>query len=100
MPLPPKSRGATLRRPTALIANKKDPSMTTPSTPSAPARPAELPTVELHDRTLAVRGRAAIPEERPRLWELWRRYDGANLDSWASRRPQETAVVILEPVQP
>ena len=54
-------------------------------------------TVELPDRTLAVRGRAATPEERPRLWELWRRYDGDELDAWASRRPRETAVVILEP---
>jgi F420H(2)-dependent quinone reductase len=54
-------------------------------------------TVELPDRTLAVRGRAATPEERPQLWELWRRYDGAELDSWAARRPRETAVVILEP---
>jgi deazaflavin-dependent oxidoreductase (nitroreductase family) len=54
-------------------------------------------TVELHDRTLAVRGRAATPEERPRLWELWRRYDGDELDAWAARRPHETAVVILEP---
>lgn len=54
-------------------------------------------TVELHDRTLAVHGRAATPEERPRLWELWRRYDGDELDAWASRRPHETAVVILEP---
>jgi len=54
-------------------------------------------TVELPDRTLAVHGRAATPEERPRLWELWRRYDGEDLDAWASRRPRETAVVILEP---
>lgn len=54
-------------------------------------------TVELHDRTLAVHGRAATPEERPRLWELWRRYDGEELDAWAARRPTETAVVILEP---
>jgi deazaflavin-dependent oxidoreductase (nitroreductase family) len=54
-------------------------------------------TVELHDRTLAVRGRAATPEERPRLWELWRRYDGEELDAWAARRPRETSVVILEP---
>lgn len=53
--------------------------------------------VELHDRTLAVQGRAANPDERPRLWELWRRYDGGQLDAWASRRPGETAVVILEP---
>lgn len=54
-------------------------------------------TAELHDRTLAVHGRAATPEERPRLWELWRRYDGDELDAWAARRPRETAVVILEP---
>lgn len=56
-------------------------------------------TIELHDRTLRVRGRSATAEERPRLWELWRRYDGENLDSWASRRPGETAVVILEPIE-
>ena len=54
-------------------------------------------TVELPDRTLAVHGRAATAEERPRLWELWRRYDGDELDAWAARRPRETAVVILEP---
>ena len=53
-------------------------------------------TLDLHDRTLRVRGRAATPEERPRLWELWRRYDGDALDGWAARRPHETAVVILE----
>ncbi len=54
-------------------------------------------TVELHDRTLAVHGRAATAGERPRLWDMWRRYDGDELDAWAARRPQETAVVILEP---
>lgn len=55
-------------------------------------------TVDLRDRTLAVRGRAATPEERPRLWEMWGKYDGPdNLEAWASRRPRETAVVILEP---
>ena len=54
-------------------------------------------TVALHDRNLAVRGRAATSEERPRLWELWRRYDGEELDAWAARRPHETSVVILEP---
>jgi deazaflavin-dependent oxidoreductase (nitroreductase family) len=58
-------------------------------------------TVDLHDRTLAVRGRAATAEERPRLWEIWGRYDGPDeLEAWASRRPRETAVVILEPLQP
>jgi len=55
-------------------------------------------TVDLRDRTVAVRGRAATPEERPRLWEIWGRYDGPDaLEAWASRRPHETAVVILEP---
>jgi F420H(2)-dependent quinone reductase len=55
-------------------------------------------TVELPDRTLAVHGRAATPEERPRLWELWGRYDGEdNLEAWAARRPNETTVVIFEP---
>jgi deazaflavin-dependent oxidoreductase (nitroreductase family) len=55
-------------------------------------------SVTLHDRTIAVRGRAATPEERPRLWEIWGRYDGPeDLEAWASRRPRETAVVILEP---
>jgi deazaflavin-dependent oxidoreductase (nitroreductase family) len=54
--------------------------------------------VELPDGRRAVRGRAATPEERPRLWARWATYDGPdNLDSWASRRPRETAVVILEP---
>jgi F420H(2)-dependent quinone reductase len=57
-------------------------------------------TVDLRDRTLAVRGRAATAEERPRLWEIWGRYDGPeDLEAWASRRPRETAVVILEPRQ-
>lgn len=53
--------------------------------------------VELPDGPRKVHGRAATEEERPRLWERWRHYDGANLDSWAARRPSETAVVILEP---
>jgi deazaflavin-dependent oxidoreductase (nitroreductase family) len=54
--------------------------------------------VELPDGPRAVRGRAATPEERPRLWARWGTYDGPeDLESWASRRPQETAVVILEP---
>src|SRR3972149_4049073 len=37
-------------------------------------------------------------EDGPRLWAKWGEYDGEeNLNSWASRRPRETAVVILEP---
>ena len=54
-------------------------------------------TVELSDGPRAVRGRAATPDERPRLWARWGEYDGENLDAWAARRPRETAVVILEP---
>jgi F420H(2)-dependent quinone reductase len=56
-------------------------------------------TVELRDGQRAVHGRAATPEERPRLWSRWAAYDGAeNLESWAARRSRETAVVILEPI--
>ena len=55
-------------------------------------------SVVLHDGPRAVRGRAATPEERLRLWARWAEYDGEEaLASWASRRPRETAVVILEP---
>jgi deazaflavin-dependent oxidoreductase (nitroreductase family) len=55
-------------------------------------------TVELADGSRVVRGRAATPEERPRLWSRWAEYDGEEkLASWASRRSRETAVVILEP---
>ena len=56
--------------------------------------------VELPDGPRRVRGRAATPDERPRLWERWGTYDGPdNLASWAARRPRETAVVILEPIE-
>jgi deazaflavin-dependent oxidoreductase (nitroreductase family) len=55
-------------------------------------------TVELADGVRAIRGRAATPDERSRLWARWADYDGEeNLASWAARRPRETAVVILEP---
>jgi deazaflavin-dependent oxidoreductase (nitroreductase family) len=54
-------------------------------------------TVELTDGSRAVRGRAATPEERPRLWASWAEYDGEEaLASWAARRSRETAVGILE----
>ena len=55
-------------------------------------------TVELPGGPRAVHGRAATPEERPRLWAKWGEYDGEDkLASWSARRPGETAVVILEP---
>ena len=41
-------------------------------------------------------GRAAVGEERDRLWQRWRDLD-QNLDGYAARRPHETAVVVLEP---
>jgi F420H(2)-dependent quinone reductase len=43
-----------------------------------------------------VLGRAAIGDERERLWQRWRELD-QKLDGYAARRPQETAVVVLEP---
>jgi deazaflavin-dependent oxidoreductase (nitroreductase family) len=46
-----------------------------------------------------VLGRAAVGEERERLWRRWAEID-RNLEGYASRRPHETAVVILEPRSP
>jgi F420H(2)-dependent quinone reductase len=43
-----------------------------------------------------VLGRAAVAGERDRLWQRWRELD-EKLDSYAARRPSETAVVVLEP---
>ncbi len=53
--------------------------------------------VDLPDGPRAVRGRAARSDERPRLWERWKAYDGADLDGYAAYRSRETAVVILSP---
>jgi deazaflavin-dependent oxidoreductase (nitroreductase family) len=53
--------------------------------------------VELKDGVnRAVRGRAAVGGERERLWASWREID-RGLDRYASRRPTETTVVVLEP---
>ena len=43
-----------------------------------------------------VTAHAAVGEERDRLWARWREID-TNLDAYAARRPQETAVVVFEP---
>jgi deazaflavin-dependent oxidoreductase (nitroreductase family) len=43
-----------------------------------------------------VRGRAAVGAERMELWERYRDVD-RNLDAYATRRQQETAIVVLEP---
>jgi len=55
-------------------------------------------TVTTVDGTFGVTGRAALETERPQLWDRWRALD-KNLDDWASRRPTETAVVILTPTE-
>ncbi len=46
--------------------------------------------------TRLVRAHAAVGEERERLWQRWCEID-KNLDGYAARRPQETAVVVFEP---
>jgi hypothetical protein len=43
-----------------------------------------------------VRGRAALGAERTELWDRYRDVD-RGLDAYAARRPQETAIVVLEP---
>ena len=53
-------------------------------------------TVALAGGRREVRGRAAEGDERSRLWDRWRELD-TDLDDFAARRPEETAVVILEP---
>lgn len=54
-------------------------------------------TLQLAKQTpVDVVGRAATGAERERLWQRWREID-KGLDGWASRRPTETAVVILTP---
>lgn len=53
-------------------------------------------TVELKDGVRPVRGRAAVGEERDRLWARWRDF-GDDVDAYSALRPTETAVVILEP---
>ncbi len=52
--------------------------------------------VELGDGPRTVIGRAALGEERTRLWAAWREID-ENLDGFAALRSTETAVVVLEP---
>jgi deazaflavin-dependent oxidoreductase (nitroreductase family) len=54
-------------------------------------------TVVLKGESRRVRGRAAVGEERTRLWRQWRDIN-ADLDAYSTRRPTETAVVVLEPV--
>jgi len=54
-------------------------------------------TVVTPDGSRRMLGRAAVGDERERLWNRWREID-KDLDQFAARRPGETAVVILEPI--
>lgn len=56
-------------------------------------------TVALAGGGHRVTGRAAVGEERERLWARWREID-EGLDEYAALRPSETAVVVLEPAGP
>jgi deazaflavin-dependent oxidoreductase (nitroreductase family) len=53
-------------------------------------------TVVTRDGPEHMRARAALGEERDRLWAKWREID-KGLEGYAARRPRETAVVILQP---
>jgi F420H(2)-dependent quinone reductase len=53
-------------------------------------------SVVLADGIRAVRGRAAVGDERARLWARWQEM-GDDVDGYATLRSTETAVVILEP---
>ena len=53
-------------------------------------------SVELKDGMRAVHARAAVGDERARLWAGWRDV-GDDVDAYATLRSSETAVVVLEP---
>jgi deazaflavin-dependent oxidoreductase (nitroreductase family) len=53
-------------------------------------------TAQTTDGVRAVRARRAEGAERERLWARWAEID-KDLEAYAARRPQETAVVVLEP---
>jgi deazaflavin-dependent oxidoreductase (nitroreductase family) len=54
-------------------------------------------TIQLKTGEVRVRGRAAVGAERARLWERFKEFGDEELDGYATRRPTETAVVVLEP---
>jgi F420H(2)-dependent quinone reductase len=53
-------------------------------------------TVVVRGGSVPVHGRAAIGEERERLWARWQDH-GDDVDGYATLRDTETAVVVLEP---
>ncbi len=56
-------------------------------------------SVNVGDGRRSVKGRAAVGDERSRLWARWREID-SKLDSYAALRSSETAIVVLEPDLP
>ncbi|WP_460712754.1 nitroreductase/quinone reductase family protein [Nocardioides dilutus] len=52
--------------------------------------------VQTRDGSRPVRARRAEGKERERLWSRWAEID-KNLEEYAARRPNETAVVVFEP---
>jgi deazaflavin-dependent oxidoreductase (nitroreductase family) len=58
-----------------------------------------IATVDLADGSRSVRARAAEGAERERLWATFRDYPGWGTDiaALAATRPNQTAVVVLEP---
>jgi deazaflavin-dependent oxidoreductase (nitroreductase family) len=56
--------------------------------------------VDLPDGPHEVTARAAVGEERARLWALFGHGRFGALDRWATRRSRETAIVVLEPRTP
>jgi deazaflavin-dependent oxidoreductase (nitroreductase family) len=54
-------------------------------------------TITLKNGTREVVSRAATGDERARLWARWREFGDEEIDGYATRRPQGTAVIILEP---
>jgi hypothetical protein len=59
-------------------------------------------SVELKGSTRAVQARAAVGEERERLWTVVQGHSGwgNDLESFARLRSGETAVVVFEPQVP
>jgi F420H(2)-dependent quinone reductase len=53
-------------------------------------------TIDLPEGSREITARAAVGEERERLWARMRANE-PNLDAYASRRPTETAVIVFEP---
>jgi deazaflavin-dependent oxidoreductase (nitroreductase family) len=60
--------------------------------PDAVGRPA-------HQEPRPMRARAAVGDERLRLWQQWGEVE-PDLDAYAAQRSTETAVVVFEPLDP